>query len=517
MIDVRVDPVEITVGDENELSIALTNNSSKPCTNIVFKLRLPPEIVLLRGPDRIALSKLDPGDSKSTKVTVQPKLAGDWAATNSSLSFLDHRGRRAKDNDVTLAFKARIEEPPPAPKIELRVSTRPLLVKRWQKMEGELENIGQVALRRVLVRASGCIESDGACPIADLPPGETRPFEISVYPLQSGTTVPIKVEAEFPDGPNSVKRIPRTFDVEVHESRRVSKRTADASPVTYNLRNVRILLNEAFSDTELRRMCREIDALRPVYHSLSKNTGKDEIVDRIIEHTMHKGGIDSLLDIVKQDNHLEWESHLPYSLQGKRTILFLAADPLDIERIRLQKEFREIKQTLEQSRLRDSFELKSALAVRSEDLTRDLVRAKPSIVHFSGHGSRSGAICIEDQFGRTRPVEPEALSFLLQLDLLGKSLECVVLNACYSEIQARVIAQHVKYVVGMRDPIKDNSAIDFSVGFYQSLGEGSSIVDAFETGLALVSLNKLDFRQDHLIPRLYVDGLLAVHGQTRES
>jgi hypothetical protein len=43
------------------------------------------------------------------------------------------------------------------------------------------------------------------------------------------------------------------------------------------------------------------------------------------------------------------------------------------------------------------------------------------------------------------------------------------LNACYSEVQAKAIAQHINYVIGMNDQIEDKAAIEFVVGFYDAL------------------------------------------------
>jgi hypothetical protein len=512
MIEVTLSPVDITADDENELLLALTNRASEPYTNIVFNLQLPSEVLLLRGLDKVGLSNLDPGESHKAKIVVVPKLAGAWAATGSSISFLDRRGCRTSVKDLNLVLKATIREPPPAPELALRVSLKPLLQKHWQKLNGQIENTGGVELWRILVRVSGGVESDGPCSVGDLHPGQNQSFAINVYPLQTGASVPLKFEVEFLDSSGKPQRVPQSFDVEVHESQKITTdRPPDPSP-KYNFKNIRALLREVFSDTELRQMCLDIDALQPVYDSLARNTGKDEIVDRIVERAMHKDGFDLILDLARQESPRAWERHQPYFAQwaNRRTILFLAADPQDISRLKLQKEMREIKDTLERAPLRDRFALHSEMAVCSEGLTRELLRIRPSIMHFSGHGSRSGAICIENKYGKTHPVKAETLSFLLQLDLLAKSLECVVLNACYSEIQARVIAQHAKYVVGMGDQISDDSAIDFSIGFYQALGAGSNIVDAFKTGLALIRLNESNTAPGHTIPRLYIDGLLSI-------
>ena len=48
-------------------------------------------------------------------------------------------------------------------------------------------------------------------------------------------------------------------------------------------------------------------------------------------------------------------------------------------------------------------------------------------------------------------------------------IECVVLNACYSEVQADAIALHVPYLIGMNQAIGDSAAREFAVGFTGSV------------------------------------------------
>ena len=49
--------------------------------------------------------------------------------------------------------------------------------------------------------------------------------------------------------------------------------------------------------------------------------------------------------------------------------------------------------------------------------------------------------------------------------LFKDRVECVVLNACYSEVQAKAIAKQIPYVIGMNKAIGDKAAIVFSDAF----------------------------------------------------
>ena len=73
----------------------------------------------------------------------------------------------------------------------------------------------------------------------------------------------------------------------------------------------------------------------------------------------------------------------------------------------------------------------------------------------------------------------------------SRQVNCVLLNACYSEEQAKSIAKHIQYVVGMNNEIDDESAIAFAVGFYQALGAEQSIEDAYKLGCLQIRLRDI--------------------------
>ena len=80
-------------------------------------------------------------------------------------------------------------------------------------------------------------------------------------------------------------------------------------------------------------------------------------------------------------------------------ILFLAANPKDTDRLRLDEEVRDIQERLRMATLGSQFAVEQELAVRVNDLQEHLLRHQPQIVHFSGHGSRAGRIVLESQSG----------------------------------------------------------------------------------------------------------------------
>ncbi len=170
-------------------------------------------------------------------------------------------------------------------------------------------------------------------------------------------------------------------------------------------------------------------------------------------------------------------------------ILFLAANPEDTDQLRLDEEIREIKQALLQAEFRDKFDIEQEWAVRVSDLQGHLLRHKPDVVHFSGHGSKASEIILEDSMGGSHKVSEQALSQLFAV--LKDNIRCVVLNACYSARQAQAIAQQIDCVVGMSKAIGDEAAISFAMAFYQALGFGKDVKTAFDLGCLQINLENL--------------------------
>lgn len=167
----------------------------------------------------------------------------------------------------------------------------------------------------------------------------------------------------------------------------------------------------------------------------------------------------------------------------------LTANPKNTDRLRLEEEVREIEHALERARRRDQFEIIPRFAVRVDDLRRALLDHEPHIVHFSGHGAGRNGLALEDNSGTMKLVSTAALARLFSL--FKNEVECVFLNACYSEEQAEAIYQHINYVIGMNQAIGDRAAIEFAKGFYDALGAGRSIEVAFEIGCTAIDLENI--------------------------
>src|SRR5262249_42788382 len=93
-------------------------------------------------------------------------------------------------------------------------------------------------------------------------------------------------------------------------------------------------------------------------------------------------------------------------------------------------------------------------------------------------------------------------------------VKCVVLNACYSKVQADALRRHIDYTIGMTDKIGNEAAIKFSEGFYDAIGAERPIEDAYRLGCNSIELAGL--KEEH-IPVLYRGQTLGTSALTQSS
>jgi CHAT domain len=267
--------------------------------------------------------------------------------------------------------------------------------------------------------------------------------------------------------------------------------------------------------------------LKPLFNFLEKRSGSPieievEIGERKVKVKANSqeelaAALQAVQQLIGKDAVSQSAAHQSAS-QPIRTILILAANSKDASRLRLDQEVRDIAEGLARSQYRDRFTLQPKWAVRPRDLQRSLLDHSPQIVHFCGHGQGSSSfantaslngrkmiplddqgsagldkaglseagLVFEDDTGNMKLIDGASLAGLFRL--FAEQVECVVLNACYSETQATAIAQHIPYVIGMNRAIGDRAAIEFAVGFYDALGAGRSIEFAYDLACNAIQL-----------------------------
>lgn len=418
MIGVTVEPGEIAVDRDSELTVELTNRADTACLQLAFRVELPETFVLVAGATRIEADRLEPGESRHLRLTVRPRQEGEWWLTSHNFAYRDATGRLQRVRDLRRPVKATPARPEPLePPADVRVKllTAELPLGQWSALRGVVTLIGGARLARLWVRVSGRIESESPGQWQEVHPpsaGSGSEFSLRVRGMEAGEAVPVALEAHFADS-----------------------------------------AGRAGTATERR--------------SLS----------------------------VRPEPRPENE---PSPETSRRTrILVLCANPTGTTALELGPEARDLEAEIRRSKHRDRLSIRIQHATRPEDMLREILEVEPEILHFSGHGVEAGALVLENELGGIALVSASALVNLAKL--VAGTVECVVLNACFSAVQAAAMARHVPYVIGMSRQVEDRHAREFTLGFYMAIGAGEPVDRAFRYGCQLIEMK---CGEGHDVPRL---------------
>ncbi|RFZ90099.1 response regulator [Mucilaginibacter conchicola] len=223
---------------------------------------------------------------------------------------------------------------------------------------------------------------------------------------------------------------------------------------------------------------------RPKY--IIGNTAENPIRPEAIRFFEREGWVLISLHL----NQSDWEETIANRIQYSkpqtgisilRKIVLLASSPKNLRGLNVGTELRKIEDTIRMATHRDKFTIVSKSGGMYTNLVREIISHKPEILHLSGHGDGEG-IAMEDENGNCDYVPLETLESLLKVD--GLKTSCIILNTCYSAQQAKSLSLNNLYVIGMTNSTVDNYAESFSQGFYQGIGELTSIPVAFQLGIA---------------------------------
>lgn len=195
------------------------------------------------------------------------------------------------------------------------------------------------------------------------------------------------------------------------------------------------------------------------------------------------------------------------SPKEKINILFLGANPdiihqdgTEQSKLKLDKEAREIKESLTKSLNRDSINFETRWAVRTSDLFQAINEVNPTIIHFSGHGTDSGELVLQDNSDKPKLVDIESIIKLIEAST--DNLRLVVFNNCFSSVFAESVSEIVEAAIGMNDSISDEAAITFASQLYSAIGFGNSLEKSFNQAKARLLIEEI---KEELTPELYVN------------
>jgi hypothetical protein len=160
------------------------------------------------------------------------------------------------------------------------------------------------------------------------------------------------------------------------------------------------------------------------------------------------------------------------TLSAKVRVLFLVSNPCKESGLALDEEARAVAEKIRSTDHRDVLDLITAWAVRPDDLQSLLMRHRPHVVHFSGHGtlgksttsgSKNEAMTTRDMIVAADYHRPELVlaseggtarliktAILVDLfSVLKDNVVLLILNVCHSAQTAQELSEVVPFSIGM--------------------------------------------------------------------
>ena len=204
MIWVSVNPGTLVAGQPSMLTVELSNTGLDACSDVVFRLKLPPGMALISGRDRIDVDEIQARQVHVHRVTVRAGRPGDVEVGTSNFSYRDEDGITRRHDDWCAPIRVLAAGPAqgglvqaPVPRLTVSYGGGTLALDEWDVLEVFLRNATGVPLHDVTLKLVGPFRVDRASErIGILRDGETRRAAISVHVPERGR-VPVSVHTTY--------------------------------------------------------------------------------------------------------------------------------------------------------------------------------------------------------------------------------------------------------------------------------------------------------------------------------
>lgn len=178
----------------------------------------------------------------------------------------------------------------------------------------------------------------------------------------------------------------------------------------------------------------------------------------------------------------------------KRKVVFIAANPKNLPDTEWVKEYKVIEKVFNDNSLDSKFELKPIFNTTPNELLKYVQGKRIWFIHFSGHGSNTGKIVLQDESGKSFIVTERYF-----LDLIGRvqGLKCILFASCNSDKLIKKTQDKIDYSIGFSGTITfsenndDKDAIEeFIKCFYESFSKVESIPMAYRFAKESLALKK---------------------------
>jgi hypothetical protein len=167
-------------------------------------------------------------------------------------------------------------------------------------------------------------------------------------------------------------------------------------------------------------------------------------------------------------------------------ILYIASNPKDENSLALEREMTELQRELMHVDKLGSIVFRALPNLEIDRLPTILKEFAPDLVHISAHGSPDGLMFSSGEQGRQQFVKTDQLVALFRAVVPRPRL--VYLSACSAENIADQLRLVIPFTIGTTAEISNEAARRSALKFYEWLGRGSSIQEAFNVSKPLLEI-----------------------------
>ena len=178
----------------------------------------------------------------------------------------------------------------------------------------------------------------------------------------------------------------------------------------------------------------------------------------------------------------------------KKKILFFAANPCDLPKLKLEQEYLSIRKIMKP--YRDKFDMVEEFDVTLDSFFEAIHLEKPEVIHFSGYADKHDLIFCRKGDRKKHRVSYEFLA--ASFKMLPRSVECLLVNTQFTNLFAKISSRTTQNAIGILGAVSDNDAISFASGYYTSLAIEGDHKKAFEDGEKILASGGNDFDSNYL-------------------
>jgi hypothetical protein len=210
MINVSVRPGTLVAGQSGVLTIELSNAGEGACSDVAFRLKLPPGMVLAGGSDKIDVDQIPGGHAHRHQVTVLPGQAGDAEVGTTNFSYRDENGIARREDSWRAVIRvlpaasgghaagpALAKPALPLPRLVVRYGEGKIARDEWDVLKVFLRNTTGFPLYDVTLTVDGPFRVDPpSVQIQLLGDGDVGPAAFNIYVPDRGK-VPVRMHTAY--------------------------------------------------------------------------------------------------------------------------------------------------------------------------------------------------------------------------------------------------------------------------------------------------------------------------------